>query len=783
MTFSEELKKVVEESKRQCYRIQEENVTVDAFILACLSVEDGCAAKSVINEKIDVTVLKEIIEDAYDVVETSVIQIDNLKLGKTLERILFTIPDLELQSGLFKDSDELSSLHILYCIVKEGTATVVKTLQNSEITEEFLRNKLKIKSTKKKEPEKKKTFLNTFCRNLNDLVDTFHPTIGRDEQIERMIQILGRKEKNNPIIIGEAGVGKTALIEGLTKRIVDGNVPEALKSAIIFDVDMNSIVSGTSLRGQFEKRMESIINEAKENKNYILFIDEIHTIIAAGSGEGSLDASNILKPHLSRGAIQCIGATTLKEYKKYIEKNSALDRRFQPVLVEETNKEQTIFILNRLKPIYENFHKIKYTDDCIEHCVSLSQRYLTSRVNPDKSIDILDEIGSRLKNSLTPELKKMKQDIEDITNEINIFKEKKDAERCKILNDKRNTISKLFQEKKIEYFSKHEATKKDAEEIVSTMTGIPITKISASEIDKLYESEKGLRDRIIGQDQAINAVIKAIKKNRVGFKDPNRPIGSFIFLGPTGVGKTRLAKEIADFLFDGENSLIRIDMSEYMEKFNVLRLVGAPPGYVGYEEGGQLTEKVRRKPYSVVLLDEIEKAHPEAFNIFLQVLDEGRLTDSEGKTVDFKNTIIIFTSNLGTSSIKEAIGFGNKTNDNIKAEINKEVSRFFPKEFLNRLDGIIIFDHLGKESLRKILDNELNDLIKNFKEVYPDYSIKLTDAAKDQLIEIGYDKQFGARNLKRKIEDSIGDVVSENILVNSNKKLIEIDFTDKFVSK
>jgi ATP-dependent Clp protease ATP-binding subunit ClpC len=605
------------------------------------------------------------------------------------------------------------------------------------------------------------------------------PIVGREKEIERLSQILSRRKKNNPILIGEPGVGKSAIVEGLALRIIEKKVARVLFDKRVISLDMASIVAGTKYRGQFEERIKAILNELSKNPNIILFIDEIHTIVGAGGATGSLDAANMLKPALARGEIQCIGATTLDEYRKNIEKDGALERRFQKVIVEPTTPEETLQILKNIKGRYEEHHNVKYTDEALEACVKLTDRYITDRNFPDKAIDALDEAGSRmhLANINVP------KSIENIENELkNIVEQKTNAvkaqkyELAASFRDKqRQLLLQLEQEEdNWEKQLKEKPQIVDDEkvaEVVSMMSGIPVQRIAEAEGVKLLGMRKALKSAVIGQDTAIDKIVKAIQRNRVGLKDPNKPIGTFMFLGPTGVGKTYLAKKIAEQLFDSEDALIRIDMSEYMEKFNVSRLVGAPPGYVGYEEGGLMTEKVRRKPYSVVLLDEIEKAHPDVFNILLQVLDEGHLTDSLGHKVDFKNTILIMTSNVGTRQLKDfgkGVGFGagnaidDVNNEYSRSILQKALNKTFSPEFLNRVDDIITFDQLNKESINKIIDIEMKDFYQRIEEL--GYQLIVDNEAKNFIAEKGYDVQYGARPLKRAIQTYLEDEIAELIL-------------------
>jgi ATP-dependent Clp protease ATP-binding subunit ClpC len=618
------------------------------------------------------------------------------------------------------------------------------------------------------------------------------PVVGREKEIERVSQILSRRKKNNPILIGEPGVGKSSIAEGLALRIVQRKVSRVLFGKRVVTLDLASLVAGTKYRGQFEERMKAVMNELEKSPDVILFIDEIHTIIGAGGASGSLDASNMFKPALARGEIQCIGATTLDEYRQYIEKDGALERRFQKVIVEPATPDETLQILHNIKAKYEEHHNVTYTEEAIKACVQLTARYITDRHLPDKAIDALDEAGSRvhITNINVPQnildLEKKMEDIKELKNQV--VRSQKYEEAAKLRDSEKQLQSQLEAAKKAwEEETKQNrvtVTEDNVAEVVSMMSGVPVQRVNQNESDKLVKMYELLKGKVIGQDAALLKVVKAIQRNRAGLKDPNKPIGSFIFLGPTGVGKTQLAKILARHLFDNDEALIRIDMSEYMEKFAVTRLIGAPPGYVGYEEGGQLTEKVRRRPYSVVLLDEIEKAHPDVFNMLLQVLDDGQLTDSLGRKVDFKNTIIIMTSNIGARQLKDfgqGVGFGTKakedaTDDNSKGVIENALKKAFAPEFLNRIDDVVMFNSLSREDIHKIIDIELGNLFSRVNGL--GFQIKITDAAKDFIVEKGYDVQYGARPLKRAIQKYLEDPMAEEIIKSNlvEGDEIEVDF-------
>ncbi|MDA9145830.1 ATP-dependent Clp protease ATP-binding subunit, partial [bacterium] len=638
-------------------------------------------------------------------------------------------------------------------------------------------------SKRKSDPKSKTPVLDNFGRDLTNMAEAgrLDPIVGREKEIERVSQILSRRKKNNPILIGEPGVGKSAIAEGLALRIVQRKVSRVLFNKRIVSLDLASLVAGTKYRGQFEERMKAVMQEIEKNKDIILFIDEIHTIIGAGGASGSLDASNMFKPALARGEMQVIGATTLDEFRQHIEKDGALERRFQKVLVEPTTPEETLQILNNIKERYEDHHSVRFSDDAIEACVKLTERYITDRHLPDKAIDALDEVGSRvhLTNINVPkEILDVEEKIEALKLEKNEVIKSQQYEKAAELRDDERKLQEALESAKAKWEedsknNRVEVTETHVAEVVSMMSGVPVTRISESETGRLANMAEEIQDKVIGQDEAVAKVVKAIQRNRAGLKDPNKPIGSFFFLGPTGVGKTQLAKVLAKCLFDSQDSLIRIDMSEYMEKFSISRLVGAPPGYVGYEEGGQLTEKVRRKPYSIILLDEIEKAHPDVFNLLLQALDDGHMTDGLGRKIDFKNTILLMTSNIGARQLADfgsGVGFGTKAreeqrDENAKSVIQNALRKAFAPEFLNRIDDMILFNSLKREDIHKIIDIELELLYGRINEL--GYTIAMTEAAKDFIVEKGYDEKFGARPLKRAIQKFIEDPLAEEI-VKSN---------------
>ncbi|MDA7993087.1 MAG: ATP-dependent Clp protease ATP-binding subunit, partial [Pirellulales bacterium] len=642
------------------------------------------------------------------------------------------------------------------------------------------------KSGKSKTPA-----LDSFGRDLTELAKQgkLDPVIGREHEIERAIQILCRRTKNNPVLIGEAGVGKTAIVEGFAQRVIEGNIPELLAERRIVVLDLAMMVAGTKYRGQFEERIKAVMNEVRRAKNTILFIDELHTLVGAGGAEGAIDASNVLKPALARGEIQCIGATTLDEYRKYIEKDSALDRRFQLVMVEPASKKEAIEILKGLRDRYESHHRVSITDDALEASVELSSRYITGRALPDKAIDVIDEAGARVRlKAMTrpPDLKEIDEEVDRLNKEKEEAVANQDFEKAAALRDQADKLKKKKQQMTKEWRDKSREAdgvvdEEVVAEVVSKMTGIPLTRMSTEDSQRLMQMEDSLHKRVIGQDAAIESISKAVRRSRSGLKDPKRPIGCFVLAGPTGVGKTLLAKALAEFMFGDDDALISIDMSEYMEKHNVSRLVGAPPGYVGFEEGGQLTEKIRRRPYAVVLLDEIEKAHPDVFNMLLQVMEEGRLTDSFGRNVDFRNTILIMTTNAGAEAIKNesAFGFQKPEDDSgyesMKARVNERIEKVFRPEFINRLDDLIVFHHLTVENLKAVIDIELAKVRERLLE--RGLKLELTDESKQFLIKKGSDTDFGARPLRRALENYIEDPVSEELLKGEfeGKDTIQVD--------
>lgn len=777
--FTERARKVIEYARDEAARLKHDYIGTEHILLGLLRLGEGKAIDILTNIGIDLNELRQSIED---VVQPSggTLTMGQLPLTARAKRLL-EVSGQEARSLRSKDID---TEHILLAMLRdeEGVAAQVLSMYDIDYKEvyEELKNVQsgKPSSYARKRKKSKTPALDHFGRDLTELArkGKLDPIIGRDNEIERVSQILSRRKKNNPVLIGEPGVGKTAIAEGLAQRIVAGKVPQTLENKRIVCLDMASLVAGTKYRGQFEERMKAVMNEIINSKDVILFIDELHTIVGAGGAEGSLDASNIFKPSLSRGEIQCIGATTLNEYRKYIEKDGALERRFQTVMIDPPSREDTIKILKGLRPRYEEHHKIKISDEAIESAVKLSDRYITGKYQPDKAIDAIDEAGSRahLATCTRPEIfDKVEQKIAQTQMEKDKAVKNQEFEKAAQLRDelkfKREELEKMKRDWE-EGTGREMVTliEEDVALVVSKMTGIPLFKLEEKESKKLLIMEEELRKWIVGQQEAIGAISKAIRRNRAGLGDPRKPIGSFIFLGPTGVGKTELARALAASLFEDENSLIRIDMSEYMEKFSVSRLIGAPPGYVGYEEGGQLTEKVRRKPYSVVLLDEIEKAHPDVFNLLLQMFDDGSLTDSFGRRVDFRNTVVIMTSNLGAREIKGGKTLGFQKDDlkssyeQMKQKLLEETKKTFNPEFLNRIDEIIVFHPLDIPEILQIIDILLSDVAKRLAD--KGISFDLTLEAKNFLAEKGYNPTFGARPLKRAIQKYLEDPLAEEIL-------------------
>ena len=792
--FSDRLQDVIRLSREEALRLGHDYIGTEHLLLGIIREGQGVAVRILRNLDCDLLKLKKAIEDT---VRTSggTLTIGNIPLTKQAEKVLKIT---QIESKIYK-AEVIGTEHLLLSLLRDEDNIATQILHQFNVTYDSARSELnsllsnkgsrdavqgKAVPPDRKSDKTKTPVLDNFGRDLTKLAvdDKLDPVVGRDKEIERVAQILSRRKKNNPVLIGEPGVGKTAIAEGLALRIVQKKVPRTLQDKRVVTLDLAGLVAGTKYRGQFEERMKALMNELEKAKDVILFIDELHTIVGAGGASGSLDASNMFKPALSRGDIQCIGATTLDEYRKHIETDGALDRRFQKVMVDPPSYEETRQILEKIKFKYEEHHHVKYSDAAIESAVKLSNRYITDRHLPDKAIDVLDEAGSRVHmgNFEVPEeILDLEEEIEQVRREKAAVVKRQDYEEAARLRDKERNLQADLESTKREWDAKtkdivHDVNDEDIATVVAMMTGIPVNRIAQTESEKLLKMDEALKQFIVGQDEAISKLTKAIRRTRAGLKNPNRPIGSFIFLGPTGVGKTELCKALARYLFDSEDSLVRIDMSEYMEKFSVSRLVGAPPGYVGYEEGGQLTEKVRRKPYSVVLFDEIEKAHPDIFSILLQVLDDGILTDSLGRKVDFRNTIIIMTSNVGTRDIKELSSFGfadakpKDHYDKMKDTVEEAMKKLFNPEFLNRIDDTIVFRNLDKEDIMQIISIEIKDLYKNLEENKMD--LLLDQSAKEFLVDKGYDEKFGARPLRRAIQKHIEDPLAEEILRGSFKE-------------
>ncbi len=805
--FSNRVKEVITLSREEALRLGHDFIGAEHLLLGMIREGDGVAIGLLKKLGVSLEEVRLTIEQATKGSATNNVKnLQNIPLTRQSEKVLKIT---YLEAKIFK-SPLIGTEHLLLSILRDEDNVATQILHRFNVNYEVIKEMLEYQSSgtpprmgsdtddgdddprsgmfgsggssskESKGGEKSRTpVLDNFGRDLTKLAEVgkLDPIVGREKEIERVAQILSRRKKNNPILIGEPGVGKTAIAEGLALRIVQKKVSRVLFGKRVVTLDLASLVAGTKYRGQFEERMKAVMNELEKSPDVILFIDELHTIVGAGGASGSLDASNMFKPALARGEIQCIGATTLDEYRQYIEKDGALARRFQMVMVDATSVEETIQILENIKDKYEDHHHVNYTEDALESAVKLSERYITDRFLPDKAIDVMDEVGARvhISNITVPEdILKLEEQIENIKQEKNrVVKSQKYEEAAQLRDREKKLIDQLDRAKQLweeeTKQKRYTVTEQNVAEVVAMMTGIPLTNVSLDEGKKLLHMADELKSKVIGQDPPIEKLVKAIQRTRVGLKDPKKPIGSFIFLGPTGVGKTELAKVLATYLFDKDDALVRIDMSEYMEKFSVSRLVGAPPGYVGYEEGGQLTEKIRRKPYSVVLLDEIEKAHPDVFNILLQVLDDGILTDGLGRRVDFRNTIIIMTSNIGARDLKDfgsGIGFATKRSENqdevMRSTIQSALRKAFSPEFLNRLDDVIVFGSLQREDLHRIIDISLDKLFSRVKGL--GYEIELTIPAKDFLSEKGYDPQYGARPLNRAIQKYLEDPVAEEIL-------------------
>lgn len=800
--FTERSQRVLALAQEEAVRLGHNNIGTEHILLGLVKEGEGIAAKALLSLNIS-------LEKVQAEVETLI--------GKGQEKpttIAYTprakkVIELSMDEARKLGHTYVGTEHILLGLIREGEGVAARVLNNLGVSLnkarqqvlQLLGNSEVVAQNHSSSTQNNTPTLDGLARDITAIAKdgNLDPVIGREKEIERVIQVLSRRTKNNPVLIGEPGVGKTAIAEGLAQKIVNNEIPETLKNKRVMSLDMGTLVAGTKYRGEFEDRLKKIMDEIRNAGNVILFIDELHTLIGAGGAEGAIDASNILKPALARGELQSIGATTLDEYRKYIEKDAALERRFQPITVDEPTAEETIQILIGLRDKYEAHHRVKISDDAIEQAVRLSDRYITDRFLPDKAIDLIDEAASkvRLKSfTVPPNLKELEDNLEGLRKEKDAAVQSQEFEKAAALRDKEQQLKEELEQTKNKWKEHQgktdiEVTVEDIAHIVASWTGIPVTKLAEEETDRLIKMEEILHQRVIGQEEAVKSISRAVRRARAGLKDPKRPIGSFIFLGPTGVGKTELARALAEAMFGDENAIVRLDMSEYMEKHTTSRLIGAPPGYVGYEEGGQLTEKVRRKPYSVVLLDEIEKAHPEVFNILLQVLEDGRLTDGKGRTVDFRNVIIIMTSNVGAEMIKKDSGLGfttaNQETDynQMKAKVMSELKRTFRPEFLNRVDEVIVFHSLTLENIKEIVKLMAKELRNRLKDQGIDF--ELTDAAMNFLAKEGYDPNFGARPLRRAIQKHIEDKLSEELLkgniVKGHKVTIDVEEGSLVVNK
>ncbi|MBZ0264974.1 ATP-dependent Clp protease ATP-binding subunit [bacterium] len=782
--FSFRVQQAIQYAREEALRMGHESISSEHLLLGLIQLGEGAAVELLKSLDIELEEIKQAIEDSIEP-PTSTLRTGNIPFTKRAEKIL----KVSYIEGKNLSAENIGTEHLLLALTKDTNGLAAQVLQDFGVTHETVKNGLD--QMKGEEPEargditpaksKSKTpVLDHFGRDLTKLAreGKLDPIIGRDKEIERVAQILSRRKKNNPVLIGEPGVGKTAIVEGLALRIIQQKVSPVLFNKRVIAIDLGAMVAGTKYRGQFEERVKSVLAELEKNNDVVLFIDELHTIVGAGSASGSLDASNMFKPALARGELQCIGATTMKEYRENIEKDGALERRFQKLMVDPPNKEETIQILMGLKKNYEDHHGVSYSEDALRHAVMLADRYITDRFLPDKAIDVMDETGSRMRllNLVIPDnILELEKDIENLQQKKDELVKAQEYEKAAELRDTKRKLEESLAEARKEWESSETADPIDVNEediahVVSMMTGIPVNRVAVTEGQRLIKMKDVLKTKIIGQDEAIDELVRSIRRSRTGLRSPSRPIGSFIFLGPTGVGKTELAHVLAEHLFEDRNALIRVDMSEYMEKFNVSRLIGAPPGYVGYDEGGQLSEKVRRKPYSVVLLDEVEKAHPDTFNVLLQVLDAGELTDGSGRRVDFRNTVIIMTSNLGTREAKKnAIGFDEETAgssyEHMKEKMSGQAEQVFRPEFLNRLDEMIVFRKLEREHIMKIEDiylSEINERLADRR-----ITLEATQAAKEFICDKGFSYQTGARPLRRTMERLIEDPLAEEILKES----------------
>lgn len=783
--FTERAQKVLALSQEEAVRLGHNNIGTEHILLGLVREGEGIAAKALQSLGLEVSKIQEEVEKLIGVGKQPMQSIHYTPRAKK-------VVELSQDEARKLGHSYVGTEHILLGLIREGEGVAARVLNNLGVSLNKARQQvLQLLGSNESQAGRQSRngqqanastpTLDSLARDLTVSAKegNIDPVIGRSKEIERVIQVLSRRTKNNPVLIGEPGVGKTAVAEGLAQQIIDNEVPETLRDKRVMTLDMGTVVAGTKYRGEFEDRLKKVMEEIRQAGNIILFIDELHTLIGAGGAEGAIDASNILKPSLARGELQCIGATTLDEYRKYIEKDAALERRFQPIQVDEPTLDETIQILNGLRDRYEAHHRVTITDEAIEAAATLSDRYITDRFLPDKAIDLIDEAGSKVRlrsYTVPPNLKELEQQLEEVRKEKDAAVQSQEFEKAASLRDSEQRYREELEKTKNEWKEKQgqtdsEVTVEDIASVVSIWTGVPVAKLTKDESERLLNMEDTLHNRVIGQEEAVNAVSKAIRRARAGLKDPKRPIGSFIFLGPTGVGKTELARALAEVMFADEDAMIRIDMSEYMERHATSRLVGSPPGYVGYEEGGQLTEKVRRKPYSVVLLDEIEKAHPEVFNILLQVLEDGRLTDSKGRLVDFRNTVIIMTSNVGASELKrnKFVGFNldDETQDykDMKSKVMDELKKAFRPEFLNRIDETIVFHSLEKKHMKDIVTLMLEQLQRRLKDQDIDFS--LTDKAVEKIANEGFDPEYGARPLRRSIQKNVEDLLSEALLKES----------------
>ncbi|EJA7927941.1 ATP-dependent Clp protease ATP-binding subunit [Listeria monocytogenes] len=776
--FTQRAQKVLALSQEEAMRLNHSNLGTEHILLGLVREGEGIAAKALYELGISSEKVQQEVEGLIGHGEKAVTTIQYTPRAKK-------VIELSMDEARKLGHTYVGTEHILLGLIREGEGVAARVLSNLGISLNKARQQVlqllgggDATGAGRQTNTQATPTLDSLARDLTVIAreDNLDPVIGRSKEIQRVIEVLSRRTKNNPVLIGEPGVGKTAIAEGLAQQIVRNEVPETLRGKRVMTLDMGTVVAGTKYRGEFEDRLKKVMDEIRQAGNVILFIDELHTLIGAGGAEGAIDASNILKPPLARGELQCIGATTLDEYRKYIEKDAALERRFQPIKVDEPTVEESIQILHGLRDRYEAHHRVAITDEALEAAVRLSDRYISDRFLPDKAIDVIDESGSkvRLKSFTTPKnVKEMENNLSDLKKEKDAAVQGQEFEKAASLRDKEQKLKKSLEETKANWQEKQgldhsEVTEEIVAEVVASWTGIPVAKLAETETNKLLNMEKLLHERVIGQDAAVKAVSLAVRRARAGLKDPKRPIGSFIFLGPTGVGKTELARALAESMFGDEDSMIRIDMSEYMEKFSTARLVGAPPGYVGYEEGGQLTEKVRQKPYSVVLLDEIEKAHPDVFNMLLQVLDDGRLTDSKGRVVDFRNTVIIMTSNIGAQEMKQDKSMGFNVIDPLKDHkamehrVLQDLKQAFRPEFINRIDETIVFHSVQEKELKQIVTLLTTQLTKRLAE--RDIHVKLTEGAKSKIAKDGYDPEYGARPLKRAIQKEVEDMLSEELL-------------------